>query len=309
MSLIHTKTRSLPSLAGLRGFEAAARHMSFTDAAKELSVTQTAISHQVRNLESRLGVKLFHRAGKSISLTDAGKKLLSEASECFDRLENTLHLIKAESQSPVVTVSVTPSFASKWLIQRLGNFWRAYPDIQLNVHHTLALANFTNDGVDISIRAGDGNWQGSVTRLSLPLDLSPICHPSLLNGKNPLKVPSDLKHQTLLHEDNFDDWASWLKAAGVDDVNPRSGSVMNDSNSLAIAVENCQGVALGRISLIEDDLKSGRIVKPFDVSIDSNFSYYLVCPYEKLDSPGVQAFRNFILSEVNQSVQRKSGER
>lgn len=298
MNNIHTKFRSLPSLAGLRGFEAAARHMSFTDAAQELNVTQTAVSHQVKTLESRLGVKLFHRSGKSISLTEAGKKLLPEASDCFDRLENTLHLIKIESQSPVVTVSVTPSFASKWLIQRLGNFWNSYPDIQLNVHHTLELANFTTDGVDISIRGGNGEWQGSVTRLLLPLDLSPICHPSLLSGANPLKTPSDLKHQNLLHEDNFDDWISWLEAAGVEDVDPLSGNVMNDSNSLGIAVENRQGVALGRLSLIESDLKSGKIVKPFDIDIESNFSYYLVCPYEKLENSGVQAFRDFILNEV-----------
>ena len=301
MNLNHPKLRSLPSLAGLRGFEAAARRMSFTDAAKELNVTQTAISHQVKNLESRLGVKLFHRAGKAISLTDAGKRLLADASECFDRLDNTLHLIKAENESPAVTVSVTPSFASKWLIQRLGNFWRAYPDIQLNVHHTLALANFTDDGVDVAIRGGNGDWPGSVTRLSLPLDLSPICHPSLLGGESPLKTPSDLKRHTLLHEDNYDDWTSWLEAAGVDDVDPRSGNVMNDSNSLGIAVENCQGVALGRLSLIESDLKSGRIAKPFDVTIDSSFAYYLVCPNEKLDRPGVQAFREFTLGEVTRA--------
>ena len=300
MKYIHTKFQSLPSLTGLRGFEAAARHMSFTEAAKELNITQTAVSHQVKTLEARLGLNLFHRSGKSISLTEAGKKLFPEASECFDRLKNTLHQITIENQSPVVTVSVTPSFASKWLIQRLGNFWRSYPDIQLNVHHTLELANFTSDGVDISVRGGDGEWHGSVTRLPLPLDLSPICHPSVIEGKHSLKTPSDLKHYTLLHEDNYDDWTSWLKAAKVEDVDPQSGNVMNDSNSLGIAVENRQGIALGRLSLIESDLSSGKIVKPFDINIESSFSYYLVCPYEKLENPGVQAFRDFILSEAHQ---------
>lgn len=299
MNYIHTDSQSLPSLTGLRGFEAAARHMSFTEAAQELNITQTAVSHQVKTLESKLGVKLFIRSGKSIQLTEAGKKLFPEARDCFDRLKNTLYQIKAESRSPVVTVSVTPSFASKWLIQRLGNFWNAYPDIQLNVHHTLELANFTTDGVDVSVRGGNGEWPGSVTKLPLPLDLSPICHPSVMKGRYALKTPSDLKHHNLLHEDNYDDWTAWLEAANVDDVDPRSGNVMNDSNSLGIAVENCQGIALGRLSLIESDLDAGKIVKPFDIDIESHFSYYLVCPTEKLQNPGVQAFREFILTEAN----------
>ncbi len=295
----NNNARALPSLTGLRGFEAAARRLSFTGAASELNVTQTAISHQVKTLESQLGVKLFNRSGKLVSLTEAGKKLFPATSESFDTIENVVHQIRADSLSRVVTVSVTPSFASKWLIQRLGRFWGAYPDIQLNIHHTLELANFTTDGVDIAIRGGIGDWPGLATKLQLPLDLSPICHPSVLEGKYPLKTPSDLKHHILLHEDNYDDWTLWLETAAVNDVDPHSGNVMNDSNSLGIAVENCQGIALGRLSLIESDLKSGKIVKPFDIDIKSNFCYYLVCPHEKLGNPGVQAFRDFILNEVN----------
>ena len=299
MNKIHNKiSRSLPSLVGLRGFEAAARRLSFTAAADELNVTQTAISHQVKTLENQLGVKLFIRSGKVISLTQAGKKLLPTTSESFDRLENLIHQIRTDSLSRVLTVSVTPSFASKWLIQRLGRFWGAYPDIQLNIHHTLELANFTTDGVDIAVRGGTGDWPGLTTKLLLPLDLSPICHPSVLKGKYPLITPSDLKHHNLLHEDSFEDWKLWLTAADVNDVDPHSGNVMNDSNSLGIAVENCQGIALGRLSLIESDLKSGKVVKPFDINIESSFSYYLVCPQEKLDNRGVLAFRDFILNET-----------
>ena len=138
--------------------------MSFTGAARELNVTQTAVSHQIKTLEAQLGVKLFYRSGKTITLTDAGKKLLPDASDSFDRLESSIHQIKVDSQTRVVAVSVTPSFASKWLIQRLGKFWSAYPEIQLNVHHTLELANFTTDGVDIAIRGGNGDWPGSITK-------------------------------------------------------------------------------------------------------------------------------------------------
>ncbi len=298
MKISHVNLNTLPSLKGLRGFEAAARLLSFTAAAQELSVTQTAISHQVKTLESQLDVKLFHRSGKSIALTDAGQKLLAEASASFQRLANVVRQIRMENQSNVVTVSVTPSFASKWLIQRLGKFWGAHPEIQLNIHHTLEFASFTSDGVDIAVRGGEGNWPGSVTKLPLSLGQSPICHPSMLQGKHPLKSAADLIHHNLLHEDNYDDWTAWLQAAGATEVDPKSGSVMNDSTSLGIAVEACQGVALGRMALIESDLKLGKIAKPFDIEIPSNFAYYLVCPAENLERPGVRAFHDFILEEA-----------
>ncbi|MEM7561524.1 MAG: LysR substrate-binding domain-containing protein [Pseudomonadota bacterium] len=125
-----------------------------------------------------------------------------------------------------------------------------------------------------------------------------ICHPSLLEGDHPLKTARDLKHHKLLHEDNHDDWTSWLQTAGVTDVDPALGDIMNDSNSLGIAVENCQGVALGRVALIENDLTTGRIAKPFDASIPSPFSYYLVCPKKKGDQQNVKLFSQFVLSEA-----------
>lgn len=143
MNIFHNrKTHSLPSLNGLRGFEAVAKYLSFTDAARELNVTQTAVSHQIKSLEDQLGLKLFNRSGKSISLTKAGEKLLPVTTESFDALENVVHQIKVDNQIPILTVSVTPSFASKWLVQRLGRFWRAHPDIQLNLHHSLRVSKF-----------------------------------------------------------------------------------------------------------------------------------------------------------------------
>ncbi len=300
MNIIHNKNyQLLPTLSGLRGFEAAARRMSFTEAAQELNVSQTAISHQVRKLEEQLELKLFNRAGKSISLTSAGEKLLSASGQCFETLYRVVSEIKTESLANVLTISVTPSFASKWLVQRLDHLWHKYPGIQLRIHHSLELANFTTDGVDVAIRAGDGDWTGAVTKLNLLLDLSPICHPSILEGERPLKNPEDLKHHKLLHEDNHDDWTIWLDTVGAVDVDPKSGNVMNDSNSLGIAVENCQGVALGRMALIEGDLKSGRIARPFSTSIPSPFAYYLVCPEKKYDDPNVKRFREFILNEIH----------
>ena len=294
MQILH----SLPSVKSLLGFEAAARNLSFTDAAKELNVSQTAISHQIKSLEQQLGLSLFYRSGKTIRLTDAGEKLLPVASQSFNKLEAMISQIKKESNNTILSVSVTPSFATHWLVPKLGRFWRDYPDVELNLHHSLELVNFVTDGIDIAVRGGRGEWPGLISEFLFSLDLSPICHPSLLTGENSLNHPSDLKYHTLLHEDNYQDWTLWLKAAGVKDVDPRSGNIMNDINSLSIAVENCRGVALGRLSLIQKDLQSGKIVLPFDINIKASFSYYLVYPEDKLNNPNVRKFKNFIQQQV-----------
>ena len=293
----NNKYRNLLNLSSVRGFEAAARHMSFTAAAQELNVSQTAISHQVKKLEEQLEVNLFNRYGKTISLTPAGEKLLLAAGESLSLLYDTVAEIRSETLTNVLTVSVTPSFASKWLVQRLDHFWHKHPDIQLRIHHSLEIANFTTDGIDIAIRAGDGEWPGTVSKLDLNLELTPVCHPSLLEGVHPLTTPEDLEHHKLLHEDNYDDWTSWLESVGVTRVDPKMGDIMNDSNSLGIAVENRQGVALGRMALIENDLKLGRIAKPFDASIPSPFAYYLVCPEQKSRQRNVKLFSEFILEQ------------
>ncbi len=292
------KLRSLTSVKSLLGFEAAARNLSFTEAAKELNLTQTAISHQIKSLEQQLGLKLFNRVGKTISLTKAGEKLLPVASESFDKLESVIQQIKKDSNNPLLTVSVTPSFASQWLVPRLGQFWRDHPEVELNLHHSLELANFIADGVDIAVRGGQGEWPGLTSEFLFSLDLSPVCHPALPTDQFPLNSPSDLKYHTLLHEHNYQDWTLWLKAANVCDVDPCTGNIMNDSGSLGIAVENCQGVAMGRLSLIQDDLRSGKIVLPFDITIKSSFSYYLVYPKDKLSNKNVRKFRSFILTQA-----------
>ena len=294
MQILH----SLPSVKSLLGFEAAARNLSFTDAAKELNVSQTAISHQIKSLEQQLGLNLFYRSGKTIRLTDAGEKLLPVASQSFNKLEAMISQIKKESNNTILSVSVTPSFATHWLVPKLGRFWRDHPDVELNLHHSLELVNFVTDGIDIAVRGGRGKWPGLISEFLFSLDLSPVCHPALLTGKNPLNYPSDLRYHTLLHEDNYQDWTLWLKAAGVKDVDPRSGNIMNDINSLSTAVENCRGVALGRLSLIQKDLQSGKIVLPFDINIKASFSYYLVYPEDKLNNPNVRKFKNFIQQQV-----------
>ena len=208
--------RTLPPLNGLRAFEAAARHMSFTDAADELSVTQAAISHQVRGLEQRLGLKLFVRRNRSLLLSEAGQAYLPAVRAAFDQLNEATEKLLQKDRGGHLTVTTTASFATKWLVPRLGGFQRANPEIDVRISTGTGLIDFSREDVDIGIRYGRGQWPGLIAERLVGEDVMPVCAPSLVKGPNPLKKPADLKRFTLLHIGSFpDDWQVWLTAAGI----------------------------------------------------------------------------------------------
>ena len=216
--------RSLPPLNGLRAFEAAARHMSFTDAADELSVTQAAISHQVRGLEQRLGLKLFVRRNRSLLLSEAGQAYLPAVRAAFDQLNEATEKLLQKDRGGHLTVTTTASFATKWLVPRLGGFQRSNPEIDVRVSTGTGLIDFCREDVDIGIRYGRGQWPGLVAERLVGEDVTPVCAPSLLKGPNPLKKPADLKRFTLLHIGSFpDDWQVWLTAAGIKGIDASRG--------------------------------------------------------------------------------------
>ena len=290
--------RRLPPLNALRSFEAGARALSFTKAAEELNVTQAAVSHQVKSLEEQLGFKLFHRLTRKLVLTEQGQKLLPVVSESFDRIAAAIGDLQRGCDESNLSVSLTPAFSSRWLVSRLGRFWRQHPDIDLRLHHSLQLVDFVRDEIDIAVRAGNGDWPGVSAEFLLDIDMAPVCSPELLKGPHPLRCPADLRHHNLLHEENHEDWVSWLTLAGVEDVDPRRGTIIDDSSVLIEAVARGRGVALGRISLMADDLESGRLVCPFDINLESDIGYYLVMPPGAIGRPKVQAFREFLLAEA-----------
>ncbi|TQV77731.1 transcriptional regulator GcvA [Denitrobaculum tricleocarpae] len=290
--------RRLPPLNALRSFEAGARSLSFTEAAKELNVTQAAVSHQVKSLEEQLGFKLFHRLTRKLLLTDEGQQLLPVVSESFDRIAATILDLQRGGDDTNLSVSLTPTFSSKWLVKRLERFWKQNPEIDLRLHHSLQLVDFIADEIDVAIRAGDGRWPGVTAEFLIGVDMVPVCSPALLEGPHPLRTPSDLKHHDLLHEDNHEDWVSWLTLAGVTDVDPHRGTIIDDSSVMIEAVAGGRGVALGRIMLIGDDLAAGRLVRPFDLSLESSVGYYLVMPPEAGKKAKVQAFREFLMAEA-----------
>jgi LysR family glycine cleavage system transcriptional activator len=290
--------RRLPPLTGLKSFEAAARHLSFTRAAEELHVTQTAISHQIKALEDRLGVQLFRRLPRGLLLTEEAQRYLPAVRDAFDLIAAATDRLVTVSASGTLTVSVLPSFASKWLVPRLGRFRVACPDIDLRISTSSHLVDFSREDVDVGIRMGRGVYPGLRVDWLFGESLVPVCSPELLAGPQPLRRPDDLRHHALLHEDDYAGWELWLELAGVESIPVQRGPIFTDGAMVVQAAADGQGVALARRQLAAGDLAAGRLVQPFDVSIPQDLAYYLVCPEAGAERPKVRRFRDWLLGEA-----------
>ena len=289
--------RTLPPLNGLRAFEAAARHMSFTDAAHELNVTQAAISHQVRGLEQRLGLKLFVRRNRSLLLSEAGQAYLPSVRAAFDQLNEATEKLLQKDRGGSLTVTTTTSFAVKWLVPRLGGFQRSHPEIDVRVSTGTSLVDFAREDVDIGIRYGRGQWGALSAERLVSEEVMPVCAPSLVKGPNGLRKPADLKRFTLLHIGSFsDDWQVWLTAAGLKGIDWTRGVSFDFPLAAYQAAMDGLGVALGRQPLVDPDLKAGRLVMPFEFKRSSDFAYYLVYPPEAIRRRKIKAFRDWVVT-------------
>ena len=298
--------RRLPSLKALRAFEAAARHQSFTRAADELCVTQGAVSHQVKSLELQLGVRLFQRDGHSIALSEAGRSYLNVLRNAFDLIDAGTQQLQRPIKSHVLTVSVSPNFAAKWLVPRLGSFAMAYPEIDVRVSASMEHADLVRDSVDLAVRHGTGSWPGlHITRLCEE-ELFPVCSPRLVFGKRPLRAPADLARFPLLHLELRDAWEEWLQAANVEGVNLGRGHIFNQASLAIDAAVDGQGIALSRSALSARDLLAGRLVRPFALALPAPFAYYVVCPRALAAHPKIVAFRTWLVREANSDADRLS---
>ena len=290
--------RHLPPLNALRAFEAAARHLSFTRAAEELAVTQAAISHQVKALEEWLGVDLFIRRNRKLFLTEAGQAYLPPLTNAFNELDDATHRTTRVDSSGVLTVSVLPSFAAKWLVPRIGKFRERHPDIDILISPSEDLVQFDRDGVDVGVRHGSGGWPGLHSERFLTEELFPVCSPTLLDGPHPLRSPDQLRHHTLLHDDDphgLLDWNEWLRTIGVEGVDATRGPRFRDASHLIQSAIEGQGVALGRTALVAADLADGRLVRLFEISLPADHAYYVVMPEAWVDRPKVRAFKDWLL--------------
>lgn len=297
--------RWLPSLNALRSFEAAARYESFTRAAEELHVTQSAVSLQVKALEAQLGVKLFNRERQRLKLTPAGRNYLAEIRAAFDHVgAATERLIQRESAG-VLTVSTSQDFAAKWLVHRLAGFAAAHPGIDLRISATMRQVDFAREDVDVAVRHGDGNWPGLDATQLCTEQIFAVCSPQLLMGPDRLKRPADvLKWPLLRLEDQSKAWERWFALAEVAAPERLPGPVLNRANMLIDAAIAGQGIALARTTLAAWDLIEGRIVRPFDLSWRPAATYWIVSPRASAKVEKVGRFRDWLLREAADDARR-----
>jgi LysR family glycine cleavage system transcriptional activator len=295
--------RRLPPLNALRAFEAAARHLNFSRAADELSVTLGAVSQQIQNLEDYVGVALFKRTPKGLLLTDPAQIALPALREAFDRLADAASMLTAAVDGRRLTVSVAPSFAAKWLVPRLGLFEALHPQVDVWVSAGMELADFNSGEIDLAIRYGAGRYPGlEVVRL-MQETVAPVASPELLE-RLPLNEPSDLANHVLLHDgspdadDSCPDWTMWLAARGVRGVDGSRGPRFNQSSLVIEAAVGGRGVALAKRALAQADLEAGRLISPFQITTHVDFAYYAVYPKAKGRMPQVKAFVGWLVAEA-----------
>jgi len=289
--------RDLPSLNAVRVFECAARHLNFSRAADELNVTQSAVSRQIKLLEEQLGVALFERAGPVLHLTAVGGGYRLKVAEALTVLRRGTAEVRRENTSPSLTISVLPSFASRWLVPRLGDFERRHPDIGLRLAASYKVIEFdTAPDIDAALRLGRGGWPGVHASRLTAMHVFPVCSPTVARR---LRRPADLLDQRLyVDESMYDEWPRWFDAAGVE-YQPVERKYLDDDNMLVQAAVSGQGVVLARTVIAQGDLDAGRLVRPFDISILSAFQYHFVCPPERLEEPRIKAFHEWLIDELS----------
>jgi LysR family glycine cleavage system transcriptional activator len=309
----------LPPLNALRVFEAAARHLSFKEAANELNITQAAVSHQVKSLEDYLGVELFRRAGRGVQLTEAARACLPMLREGFDALARAVEILHERSEETELVITAPPVFTARWLMPRLAGFAKREPKIEVRVVGSskmvdagaLDSASLIN-GLDlrsessgVEIHLGSGQYPGYRADKLFEVATVVVASPQLAKGDPPLRKPEDLAQHVLLHDDAMnlvaagDAWQKWLQAAGVADRVDGTHGPHFSSNILSLeAASQNLGVALALKPLVNADIKSGRLCAPFDVELKPQGAYWLVCADVIADRPAVTAFRRWLLEQV-----------
>lgn len=290
----------------LRAFEAAARHSSVSGAAKELSVTHSAVSHQLRLLEQDLGVSLFRRTNRGLKITPEGETLAPVLIESFDRITDAMENLRKTETADTLHVTSTPSFASKWLVPRLGD-WYANPDAcRINLRPGLEILDFKSDNIDIAIRCGIPPWENLQHELLMPIHLVPVCSPEYAGKHKLLRQPTDVLSHDLIHADVGDhglgdEWRDWLNGVGIESPRDLSGLSFHDPALAVQAAADGLGIAIGYLELIDRDLQSGRLIVACDQTVKHEFSYYLVYRDSKQNQPSLRNFHDWIRKQLSVS--------
>jgi DNA-binding transcriptional LysR family regulator len=296
------KRFNLPPLDLIQGFEAAARNLSFTKAAEELFITQSAVSRQIRGLEEHLGIALFERRHRALALTEEGRALYSAATELLERLQSVTDRLRADGAAPHLTVTTTNGFASLWLIPRLRGFTTLNPDVDVRISASYKLVALERSLVDVAVRLcrAEDAPEGSICLFGE--QLFPICSPALVaEGPHPLRSPADLAHHTLLHMDGaggYFDWSTWLAAEGFADLRPAASLRFDGYDQMISAALSGQGVAMGINHLVRGLVAEGRLVAPFPNSVEGSRAYYVVHSQMTGARPHVKAFVEWLVKEA-----------
>ncbi len=285
--------RSHLPLNALRAFEASARHLSFTRAGLELRVTQAAVSHQVKSLEDLLGAALFRRLPRGLALTDEGLILLPVLSDAFARIGTALDRVERGRIEEVVTVGCVGTFATGWLLPRMDGFQAAHPRVELRLLTNNNRVDLAGDGLDFALRFGDGSWHGTEATELLCAPMSPVCAPEVARR---LEAPQDLARERLLRSYRTDEWSHWFAAAGAA-CPALHGPIFDSSLTMAEAAARGGGVALVPVRMFEDEIRTGRLVRPFAVEVPAG-SYWLTWLRSRPFTPGMHAFRDWLLAEI-----------
>jgi LysR family glycine cleavage system transcriptional activator len=309
----------LPPLNALRAFAAAAQHLSFKKAAEALSVTPTAVSHQIKGLENFLGVALFHRLTRALELTPEGEAMLPKVREGMACFAAAVESTRARSAKKRLIVNAPPSFAARWLVPRLRRFSAMQPQVELHVASSLNVIDSDEPlddpamaGLDLRdnesqvwIRFGMGHYPNLRVDKLFASDYIAVCSPKLLEGPLALRQPEDVRWHCLIHDDTIasekarPSWNEWLRVAGVNGVAANAGPHFSDSGlALAAAVDGL-GIALASLSLVSAEIAEGRLISPFDVAVEQRYAYFLAIPTALAERPAVAAFRDWLLQEAH----------
>jgi len=300
------KRFDLPPLDRLEVFEAAARNLSFTRAAAELHLTQSAVSRSIASLEERLGFAVFERRHRALLLTERGQALYASAVDALERLHDSVAKLRASSTARTITVTTTLSLASLWLIPRLGGFTRAHPGVDVRIAATNEFVDMERAGIDVAIRYTTDERAPGAPKL-FGEEVFPVCSPALARDPaRPLATVADLSAHVLLHLDDMRSpwliWSQWLEATGAPDLKPAGALHFSHYDQLVQAALNGQGVALGRTPLLRDLLRAGRLVAPFKGTLASSRCYYLLRGRRSLGHADVDAFAQWLRAEAAQAA-------
>jgi len=296
---------SLPHLAFFQGFEAAARTLSFTKAAEELFITQSAVSRQIKALEDNLGLKLFERRPRSLTLTEHGQALYRIATDVLDRLQSATDRLRAETRGRQLAITTTTGFASLWLIPRLRRFTALHPDIDVRISATTDALNLERNLIDLAIRYCPPEIVPEGAIRLFGEEMIPVCSRALMrDAARPLKQPQDLARHTLLHFDYasteamYMDWGTWLTALGIGELKSAGALHFSQYEQMIQAAISGQGVALGRQPLIGDLIKSGALVVPFKQTMVGSRAYFIIESRFAAAKPQVREFAKWLVAEA-----------